>query len=53
MLEDISHCYSADPLINLANSSRWLGEKRSSERSQVLVLSLSPFSWGAAVMTPV
>jgi 3-oxoacyl-[acyl-carrier-protein] synthase III len=50
-LEQVAHVFSGDPVINLAESDKQHGRRGDAECT--LLLSLSPYSWGAVVLRPV
>jgi len=53
-LSDVGHCFSSDPLINLAKSGDWRRAKATdNDEKRFLVFGLGPFAWGALLFMPV
>jgi 3-oxoacyl-[acyl-carrier-protein] synthase-3 len=50
-LPTVSHCYAADPIINLVESAAWRA-RDGHARDPILVMGLSPYKWGAFVAQP-
>ena len=49
-LSDVSHSFSSDVIINLAEGGEWIGALGT---GAFLALSLGPSNWGAMVLRPV